>query len=109
MSKSGGRVPLPAAFCWTRFGPEAGERIEQILARKETERRTNRGTFLWGIGNSIAPAVAELIRRVDRPEVLFSPIRSRPRRVDVAPAVTVRWTLTEDLWGNVQPLPRTMQ
>jgi hypothetical protein len=96
---------LPRWFCWTRFGTEAGETIEAILERKEAERQANNGVFFWGIGNSIAPAVTELVRRVGEPEVLFSPIKSRPRQVDSAPACVVRWTLAEALSGGVFELP----
>jgi hypothetical protein len=98
-------MTLPLSFCWTRFGTEAGETINEILARKETERQANDGVFFWGIGNSIAPAVEELLRRVDAPEVLFSPIKSRPRRVDVAPDNVVRWTAAQGLTGDVFDLP----
>lgn len=96
---------LPLSFCWTRFGTEAGETIEEILARKETERQANNGVFFWGIGNSIAPAVGELVRRVDEPEVLFSPIKGRPHRVDVAPDNVVRWTSAQGLTGDAFDLP----
>ncbi len=96
---------LPNAFCWTRFGTEAGESIEQILERKERERSANNGVFLWGIGNSVAPAMADLVRRFDAPEALFSPIRSRPRNVDVRPGCVVRWTDAEDLFGAPYRLP----
>ena len=96
---------LPRRFCWTRFGTEAGETIEAILARKDAERRANGGIFFWGIGNSVAPAVTELVRRVGRPEVLFSPIKSRPRRVDIAPACVARWTSAEATSGEVFGLP----
>src|SRR4051812_40360539 len=91
---------LPQVFCWTRFGTEAGEPIEQILKRKEIERRHNEGVFYWGIGNSLAPSMAELLRRARRPEVLFSPIRSRPRPVDIAPDAVVRWHAAETLDGE---------
>ena len=97
---------LPAAFCWTRFGPEAGEGIEEIIERKERERCANDGIFFWGIGNSVAPAMRELIAQVDAPEVLFSPIKSRPRRVDVAPESVVRWRAGETLSGRRFRLPR---
>ena len=70
---------LPTIFCWTRFGAEAGETIETILERKERERQANRGVYFWGIGNSVAPGIAELVRRTTSPEVLFSSIKSRPR------------------------------
>lgn len=96
---------LPPLFCWTRFGMEGGETIAEILARKEAERQASGGIFFWGIGNSIAPAVAELVRHVDEPEVLFSPIKSRPRRVDVAPEWVVQWTSAEALSGRVFELP----
>lgn len=96
---------LPLSFCWTRFGTEAGETIDEILARKEAERQANDGVFFWGIGNSIAPAMEELVRRVDEPQVLFSPIKSRPRRVDVAPENVVRWTSAQGLTGDIFDLP----
>ncbi len=96
---------LPRSFCWTRFGTEAGEAIDTILARKEAERQTNGGVFFWGIGNSVAPGIAELVRRVDEPEVLFSPIKRPPRRVDVAPSCTARWTAAEALLGGAFELP----
>ena len=96
---------LPRSFCWTRFGTEAGETIDAILARKEAERQANGGVFYWGIGNSIAPAVAELLRWVDEPQVLFSPIRTRARPVDEAPGCVVRWLSATGLTGELFDLP----
>src|SRR4051794_24733355 len=102
-------APLPRVFCWTRFGAEAGEPIERIIERKETERCANGGTFFWGIGNSIAPAITELVRRVRAPEVLLSPIKSRPRNIDVTPRCVVRWTVAEDLMGITEQLPSAVR
>lgn len=99
-------LPLPEIFCWTRFGTEAGETIEQILERKELERSGNGGVFLWGVGNSIAPSLPQLLRRARDPEVLFSPIKGAPRPVDVAPAVTARWTRGRTVAGEVIELPQ---
>ena len=99
---------LPRIFCWTRFGTEAGQSIERILERKEAERRSNGGVFLWGIGNSVAPGIAELVRRSYDPEVLFSPIKSRPRSADVNPASVASWTVGETLAGSQFDLPRTV-
>jgi hypothetical protein len=96
---------LPRSFCWTRFGTEAAETIDAILARKEAERLANDGLFFWGIGNSIARALAELVQWVDEPEVLFSPIKSRPRPQDAAPACIVRWLSAEGLTGELFDLP----
>lgn len=98
-------MPLPGSFCWTRFGTEAGEEINNIFARKNEERRINEGVFLWGIGNSIGPSIKELIRLVKNPEVVFSPIRSAPRKEDVSPEQVVAWTEAETIWGDayIQP------
>jgi hypothetical protein len=97
--------PLPRAFCWTRFGPEAGEAIDQILARKEAERTAGGGIFYWGIGNAVGAAMTALLAECDEPELLFSPIAGSPRRVDVAPSSTVRWLAGDDLVGERVELP----
>jgi hypothetical protein len=103
----GSRQALPDLFCWTRFGTEAGETIHEILLRKEQERLSNQGVFLWGIGNSVAMAVAELVRKVPIPEVLFSPIKSNPRPVDIAPKTVVEWRIAETPDGDRHPIPPT--
>lgn len=96
---------LPEVFCWTRFGTEAGETIDQILERKELERSANGGVFLWGVGNSIAPSLPELLHRERRPELLFSPIKGAPRAGDAAPAQTAVWTRGRTVDGEVFDLP----
>jgi hypothetical protein len=101
------RHGAPQAFCWTRFGTEAGEGIERILDRKEQERQANDGVFLWGIGNAVGPGIAELLKRCEQPEVLFSPIRGRPRTVDVSPSAILAWTRAETLDGQLIELPPT--
>src|SRR2546427_2240867 len=98
-------MPLPACFCWMRFGTEAGQSIEQILGRKEEERLANEGLFFWGIGNALGPSMTELLRRTDVPGVLFSPIRSAPRPIDVAPGAVSAWTEAEGLAGQRYQLP----
>jgi hypothetical protein len=103
------QTDLPTSFCWTRFGTEAGEPIGSILYRKEMERLANDGTFYWGIGNSIAPGIAALLESVEAPEVLFSPIKSRPRVVDVAPANVARWREGTNLIGDRITLPDTIR
>lgn len=96
---------IPQVFCWTRFGTEAGETIEEILDRKEQERRENGGVFFWGIGNSVAPGLSALLEVCDRPEVLFSPIKGRPRLVDGSPAARFLWKAGHDLDGGHFELP----
>jgi hypothetical protein len=93
---------------WTRFGTEAGQTIDRILARKEAERIANGGLFLWGIGNSVATGIEELLRAVDVPEVLFSPIKARPRQVDVAPSCVVAWMSGETLDGQMVSWPHSV-
>ena len=97
---------LPDCFCWTRFGTEAAQTVEQIFSRKEEERLANDGTFLWGIGNAIGPSVGALLRRTSDPEVLFSPIKGPPKSLDVAPASVVAWALGETLDGSAFALPQ---
>ena len=96
---------LPNLFCWTRFGCEAGELIEEILLRKEQERLANGGIFLWGIGNAVGPSIIELMRRTDRPQVIFSPIKTGSRLKDIAPPAVVRWTEAEGLDGSNFTIP----
>lgn len=98
-------MPLPEYFCWTRFGTEAGQSVEQILARKEQERSANGGVFFWGIGNALGPSMIELLRRTDTPEAVFSPIRSAPRREDAMPSSVVAWTKAQTLSGEEYRLP----
>jgi hypothetical protein len=97
-------MSLPERFCWTRFGTEAGQSADQIFARKEQERVANGGLFFWGIGNAIGPSIGELVRILDNPEVLFSPIRSAPRRDDVAPAMVAAWSEATTMAGEPYPL-----
>jgi hypothetical protein len=103
------RLSLPSAFCWSRFGTEAGEGIDSILKRKESERRANDGLFLWGIGNSVAPGLQQLITEDADPEVLFSPIRSRPRQLDISPPHRFRWSAGETLAGERFEIPETIK
>src|SRR5438132_845035 len=99
-------MPLPRQFCWTRIGSEAGQPLESIFRRKEDERLANNGLFLWGIGNAVGPSIAELVRRTPEPEVLFSPIKSTPRRSDVCPQNVAVWTRAERMDGMPFELPR---
>lgn len=97
--------PLPPAFCWTRCGPEAGEPLGRILARKDFEREACGGIFYWGIGSAVRTALAALLAETDAPEVLFSPIRATPRAVDVSPSHVVRWAAGTGLFGEAVTLP----
>lgn len=86
-------MTLPDCFVWTRYGTESGEAVDSILARKERERQIADGLFLWGVGNSVAPSVRKLLAHLKGrdPAVVFSPMLSRPRAVDVSPTEVVAW------------------
>lgn len=98
-------MTLPDQFCWTRFGTEAGQSIDQILWRKEQERIANGGLFFWGIGNAVGPSLRELIRQNNHPEVLFSPIKSAARVQDASPEAVVAWTSGRTLHGRPFQMP----
>lgn len=96
---------IPGVFCWTKYGAEAGEGSEQIFRRKEAERKANDGLFLWGIGNSLGPSILCLLGAVDRPEVLFSPMTSRPAARDVSPEFVRLWRRAQGQDGSPYEIP----
>jgi hypothetical protein len=98
---------LPAAFVWTRYGTESGESIEDILVRKERERLSCGGMFLWGIGNSIAPSVRQLLISLsgNEPVVIFSPMLSAPRKQDASPTAVVEWHQARGIDGRDWAMP----
>jgi hypothetical protein len=99
-------VARPDSFCWSKFGTEAGEPVAQILARKEEERRQNGGVFLWGIGSSIWPSLRALLEVTDAPSIMFTPMLSRPSKVDVAPSCVAIWTAAAGMDGSNYEIPR---
>jgi hypothetical protein len=99
-------VKLPRAFCWTKYGTEAGESAAAILRRKEIERQRNCGVFLWGIGSSLRPSLLDLVKLDGRPAVVFSPMRSRPTFRDTSPESVVMWCGGIGLDGLTYRLPR---
>jgi hypothetical protein len=98
-------VDLPKAFCWTKYGDEAGEPISSILRRKEAERAANDGLFLWGIGTSIRPSLLQLLPHEPNPTVIFSPMLSAPAARDVSPPAVVAWRHAHGLDGKPFELP----
>jgi hypothetical protein len=99
-------LSLPPAFCWSKFGTEAGESSAEILMRKEVERAQNGGVFLWGIGSSIEPSLRDLLVATESPKVFFSPMISRPAVRDVHPIATASWHSAVGLDGEVYEIPR---
>lgn len=97
---------LPPAFCWSKMGTEAGEELERIIARKEFERRANEGVFLWGVGNSVMPAIREVLGHGEPLRILFSKMKSPAKVGDVRPGAVVLWLAGESPDGNTVSLPR---
>ena len=59
-----------------------------------------------GVGHNVTPDIETLVRSVEAPEVLFSPIMSEPQPTDVSPTRLVGWTAaTVALTGADLPLP----
>ena len=87
------------------MGTEAGEPLDRIIARKEAERSACGGVFYWGIGSPVGPALAALVAEAKSPDVLFSPIKTRPRVVDTAPSHVARWGGGRGLSGEWVDLP----
>lgn len=98
-------VELPSEFCWTKFGVEAGESAQAIVQRKERERRANGGIFLWGIGNSIRDGIRRLVEVSQTPQVVFSPMRAKPKSIDESPSSIVVWSAARRLDGHSWSLP----
>lgn len=92
-------------LCWTRMQSEAGQGLEEIIARKEAERQAGTGLFFWGVGNAPATAIRTLARCEIAVPVIFSIMKSRPKPADVAPEATVAWTRFIDAHGVERPLP----
>lgn len=98
---------LPSAFVWTRYGTESGESIQNILSRKERERQSSGGLFLWGIGNSVAPSVRVLLGASGggEPSVVFSPMLSAAKVQDTSPSSVVAWHEARGIDGREWALP----
>lgn len=91
--------------CWSRMQAEAGQSLAAIVARKEMERQTGDGLFMWGVGN--APAVlTKVLARAEVPvRAVFSIMKSRPKAVDTSPSLTVAWRRYLDANGVERALP----
>jgi hypothetical protein len=101
---------IPNVFCWTKMGTEAGQPLEAILHRKELERQSGNGLFAWGIGNSLGTS-AELARKLSpggEVDVLFTPMKSAPKQVDVSPSQLLLWLGYVGVGGHIVSLPKHM-
>ncbi len=92
---------MTGQFIISRMGVEAGESLDNIVARKEAERKAGSGIFWWGIGTSLGRSGFDAAKSsTEGLPVLFARTVSPPRRVDVAPAEVFLWTHWENLEGR---------
>ncbi|EUC21478.1 hypothetical protein [Paraburkholderia hospita] len=104
-AKSAAAEKLPAKFCWSKMGTEAGAELSDIIVRKEWERRLGNGRFYWGIGQSVRDSAEFAAQDGSLLPAIFSPMLSTPQRHDVAPTGLYLWRSFIDACGSTQPLP----
>lgn len=95
---------VPGVFVWSRVGPESGERLEQVVERKERQRAANGRVFLWGIGHSIQAGVRRLLEFGAEPRVLFTRIAGKGAVIDSNPDGLLLWRAYYES-EEVRPLP----
>ena len=108
------RIPVfqQAAVCLTKFGPESGETAEEIVARKDLERRAGVGThknaFWWGVAErGTARSIQTLISQHGGNIVLFSAIKDQnsPNKGSATDALV--WRKYRMLGGDIlQDIPK---
>jgi hypothetical protein len=96
---------LPPTFCWTKMGTEASEELTAIIRRKEWERQLGGGYFFWGIGQSLGENAKVAARDIASLRAIFSPMLSKPKAIDVAPAGVFLWNAWVDAQGQTRQLP----
>jgi hypothetical protein len=102
------RVPVfqQGAVCLTKFGPDSTETAEEILTRKELERRSgvraHKNEFWWGIGEKgTARSINRLVSQHGATVVLFSAIQNqKPPKQSSASSVLV-WRKYRTLGSGV--------
>lgn len=104
-SRSSPALGFDEVICWTRMQSEAGQALEQIIARKELERRSGDGVFFWGVGNPPAVATAALARLRTPVKAIFSIMKSRPKAIDATPKSLLVWRRYIDKYGMEKEIP----
>jgi hypothetical protein len=93
------------AVCLTKYGPYSYQTVEEILARKDFERRSGRfdhaNEFWWGIGEKFAKAVCYLCETHSAKTVLFTPIKDLEQKARAtAPSHIFVWRKYRTLRSN---------
>jgi hypothetical protein len=91
--------------CWSRMQSEGGQQLDEIVLRKEYERKANGGIFCWGVGNAPNRCTPSLARSRTDIDVVFSVMKSRPKLADLSPSLTLIWRRFVDCDGIEQRLP----
>jgi hypothetical protein len=92
-------------LCWSRMQAEAGQKLDRIILRKENERVSGNGHFFWGVGNAPALAARKLAIGKKPVKVVFSIMKSKPKRIDLRPSRILVWRKYFDLFGVERSLP----
>ena len=102
------RIPVfqQGAVCLTKFGPESGETVKEILARKDLERksgiRAHKNEFWWGIGEKgTAQSINNLISQYNATIVLFSAIKNQEPPKNGSSSDALVWRRYRMLGGDL--------
>lgn len=88
------------------MGVESGESLELIIRRKDWERQLGNGVFFWGIGQSLGENARDAAASVDGDmKVVFSPMASKAKDIDVTPGDVFVWNSWIDSSGESHTLP----
>ena len=103
---------IPSKFVWTRMNTNAGEPLENIVRRKNLERKAGEGewadTFWWGVGESKGPAIFFHLADCE-PEILFSRALDDVGSRDEERFIYTTWRVYDprkrDYGGKSRPVP----
>ena len=84
---------------------EAGQPLAAIIERKELERKTGNGLFFWGIGNAPNREIGHLARENEDVDVVFSIMKTQPKKHDLSPNGLLVWQGYLDSKGTEHPIP----
>lgn len=88
------------------MGVESGESLDLIIRRKDWERQLGNGLFFWGIGQSLGENARDAAASVDGDmKVVFSPMASKAKDIDVTPGDVFVWNSWIDSSGESHTLP----
>jgi hypothetical protein len=91
--------------CWSRMQAEAGQALDAIIRRKELERQSNGGIFIWGVGNAPARLTRVLAHAGQPVRVIFSIMKSKPKAADAQAEHLLVWRAYIDAEGVERALP----